>query len=194
MTQVIKNPDTPFRPRKYYVGQEFPNGRRITAVQGRNKHGHAQYAWECMNCGTPGSGPMQGHMIQKAQTSGRCCPLHLNEKSNYFGHGEVSGWRMAKLKETAKKRNLELNVTAEYLQFLWVQQDGKCAYTGRRLFLSQNKSGDNASLDRIDSSLGYIEGNVQWVHVNVNRLKWSLREEDFIELCIEVANHRGRKK
>ena len=41
----------------------------------------------------------------------------------------------------------------------------------------------NASLDRIDSSKGYIEGNVQWVHQNINMMKNKFDNQYFIEMC-----------
>jgi len=46
-----------------------------------------------------------------------------------------------------------------------------------------------ASLDRIDSSKGYIEGNVQWVHRKINMMKQSYTQEEFIELCQAVVRN-----
>ena len=46
-----------------------------------------------------------------------------------------------------------------------------------------------ASLDRIDSSKGYIQGNIQWVHKRINQMKWDSEENDFINWCKLVANH-----
>ena len=46
----------------------------------------------------------------------------------------------------------------------------------------------NKSLDRVDSSKGYIEGNVQWVHKMVNMSKQQYTQEEFIEMCTAVVN------
>ena len=46
-----------------------------------------------------------------------------------------------------------------------------------------------ASLDRIDSSKGYIEGNVQWVHKRVNLMKGNMSTENFIEWCNLVVKN-----
>ena len=51
----------------------------------------------------------------------------------------------------------------------------------------------HASLDRIDSSLGYIEGNVQWVERKVNIIKRELKQEEFIKLCQDIVNHANQK-
>jgi hypothetical protein len=45
----------------------------------------------------------------------------------------------------------------------------------------------DASLDRIDSSKGYIDGNVQWVHKEVNEMKMQATQNEFIEYCNLVA-------
>lgn len=44
-----------------------------------------------------------------------------------------------------------------------------------------------ASLDRIDSSKGYIPGNVQWVHKDVNKMKLALSEKRLLELCTLIV-------
>jgi hypothetical protein len=44
-----------------------------------------------------------------------------------------------------------------------------------------------ASLDRIDSSKGYIEGNVQWIHKHINKMKNNFNESYFIEICKKIS-------
>ena len=46
-----------------------------------------------------------------------------------------------------------------------------------------------ASIDRIDSKSGYIEGNIQWVHKFINSMKLDHTQEEFIKLCKAVVNH-----
>lgn len=53
--------------------------------------------------------------------------------------------------------------------------------------------GGDASLDRIDSSKGYIPGNVQWVDKRVNYMKQALPEGEFAELCRLVYLNRKEK-
>ncbi|AXH69646.1 endonuclease [Streptomyces phage LukeCage] len=85
----------------------------------------------------------------------------------------------------AKKRGIEWDVTPEQLWDLWISQDGKCAYTGRQL-----KHGVDTSLDRIDNSKGYIPGNIQWVHPDINRMKSDFDASYFIKLCEEVSRNQ----
>ena len=84
-------------------------------------------------------------------------------------------------------RNIEWNITFEYLADLLIEQDFKCDLTGWDIdAMEVNKN--TASLDRIDSSKGYIEGNVQWVHKMVNMSKQQYTQEEFVEMCTAVAN------
>jgi hypothetical protein len=51
-----------------------------------------------------------------------------------------------------------------------------------------------ASLDRIDSTLGYVTGNVQWVHKSVNHMKSDTPEEEFVEWCRRIVAHSDSVK
>jgi hypothetical protein len=45
-----------------------------------------------------------------------------------------------------------------------------------------------ASLDRIDSSKSYNKNNIQWVHKDVNKMKWAFNQNHFIKFCKLIAN------
>lgn len=101
------------------------------------------------------------------------------------------------LRRGADVRGLEWSVSQEYL---WSIFTGKCALTGQEITLSLETHNSapayhyfTASLDRIDSSLGYIEGNVQWVHKDINRLKNNYDQEDFIKMCTMVVTYANQQ-
>jgi hypothetical protein len=81
-------------------------------------------------------------------------------------------------KQAKKSRYLEFNVTVEYLLQLWMKQNGKCAIENIPLSI-ETHSITIASLDRINSDVGYVEGNVQWVTKRVNIAKSNLSDADF---------------
>lgn len=95
------------------------------------------------------------------------------------------------IKKRKKVSNLEFNITPEYLEILYEQQNRKCALSGLSLELDITKSAtkQNWSLDRIDSNFGYIEGNVQWVHKDINMMKQSYDNEYFKKMCTYVAQN-----
>jgi len=72
----------------------------------------------------------------------------------------------------------ETDLTLDYLKTIWESQKGECPYTKKPMYLPPNTKSHNyksspnqASLDRIDSSKGYIKGNVEFVCLAVNLAK-----------------------
>lgn len=88
----------------------------------------------------------------------------------------------------AKKKNIEWNLNLEFLLLLWEKQKGKCAYSGVPLTYEDNHS-HTISLDRIDSSKGYTEDNVQYVCTIVNYIKQRFDENHFFDFCKQVAQN-----
>jgi len=102
-------------------------------------------------------------------------------------YGEMTSNYYSSLKYMATyKRKKEWAVTGEYLWELFLKQDRKCALSGIELQMCDkclDKSSQTASVDRIDSSRGYVEGNVQWIHKDLNKMKWTLSQKEFIKWC-----------
>ena len=92
---------------------------------------------------------------------------------------------------SCRRRNKECNLDLPYLKKLWEDQQGKCPITGVELQLKQSYNKNyQASLDRIDSSKGYIKGNVRYTSVSVNWLKSNLDDthlKEFVEICKMVV-------
>lgn len=129
-----------------------------------------------------------------------CLMRRKNEKSpNWKGCGEISGhhWYIIRRRSLKNPERLPFEITIEYAWEIFLKQNRKCALTGIEIYFalggSENKKDGTASLDRIDSSKGYIPGNVQWVHKTINTIKWQLPEEDFIQWCKLVVNHHEEK-
>lgn len=124
-----------------------------------------------------------------------CCEnCRVSKGSKKIGFLNYSVIRRAK--EGAIARNIEWNVSDEYLANLLEKQKLKCALSGVDLCVSNYSIGSKRgraettiSLDRIDSTKGYIEGNVQWVHKSVNIMKSTLTQEQFINFCKLVAEN-----
>lgn len=91
-----------------------------------------------------------------------------------------------KYESNALVRRIDWNVSFDYLAELLIEQDFKCALTGWDIHAMEVNS--PASLDRIDSSIGYVEGNLQWVTSKVNMMKQQYSQDDFINVCIAVAD------
>lgn len=94
----------------------------------------------------------------------------------------------------ARLRNKEYDpeVDWEYLFDLWDKQNGLCAYSGVPLSYKANHP-HIVSLDRIDSAIGYVKGNLQLVSWTVNKMKQDFGEELFLEVCFKIAENRSCK-
>ena len=138
------------------------------------------------------------HHIFTDNTSSCGCLQYKQGKDSfrYSGFGDISGTYFKNLKCNAHRRELEFSITMEYIWNLFLIQNKKCAISGEQINLSPrylNGINQSASLDRIDSSKGYIEGNVQWVHKIVNRIKWSLTTKEFLELNKIIYKFNNRE-
>jgi hypothetical protein len=83
----------------------------------------------------------------------------------------------------ATKRDLPCTVALDDILSLLVSQENRCALSG--LPISFDNS--SCSLDRIDNGIGYVPGNIQWVHKKVQFMKGELAQSDFLEVCDLIA-------
>jgi hypothetical protein len=118
----------------------------------------------------------------------------IRGESHWKGHGEISKTQWTSIKKHAKLRSITFNISIEYAWKLYKQQKGKCTLSGKDIVFGGRNAGPwykttTASLDRIDSKKGYIKGNVQWVHKNLNIMKWDYSVQEFVQWCRAVANH-----
>jgi len=92
----------------------------------------------------------------------------------------------------AKGRRHVFDIDEEYLNMIWNNQEGKCAYTGLSMMIKKyNNKPDfkTASLDRIDSSEGYIKGNVQFICVPFNLAKGNKNDDEFKAFLKEAVSN-----
>ena len=102
--------------------------------------------------------------------------------------GKLALTQYTKLRKSALHRNYDFTVSIEYLWNLFIQQRQICAITGD--YIPDIK---HASLDRIDSNKGYVEGNVQWVTYRANVSKHTMTMEELYDFCRKVLNHANQQ-
>lgn len=119
------------------------------------------------------------------------CSNSTNIETMTINNGKVGELTLSKFNRIKSKsmiRKIEFNLTIEYLWNLYITQNRKCAITGSEL-----PNILEASLDRIDSSKGYIEGNVQWVTVQANKCKHVLSMSELYEFAKKVLDHANQQ-
>jgi hypothetical protein len=102
---------------------------------------------------------------------------------------------LRRIRDRALKSGFDYDLTYEYVVALFEQQQNKCALSGveikfARKWRDSNKS-QSASLDRIDNKKGYVVGNVQWIHKDVNFMKYTFDESYFIQMCLKIVEYRS---
>ena len=128
------------------------------------------------------------NLMTKGHTRSCGCLKNIFGKNNkgWTGFGDISGGWWKSIIGKAKYRNLDFFITIEDGWKLFQKQNGLCALTNLPLNLTKTKNGDyvrTASLDRINNDKGYIKGNVQWVHKDINWMKGTFTQTQFIKLC-----------
>ena len=130
------------------------------------------------------------HLKNKNVTS---CGCRKKGKNNikWMGVGDLGLTVWNQFVSGAIKRNYPFEITIEYGWNMYLEQNKKCALSGQFIEFSTVRRKNTASLDRIDSNKGYIKGNVQWVHKNVNIAKRSQSDLEFIKMCQAVSAYRS---
>jgi len=97
-------------------------------------------------------------------------------------------------KYRAQRKGIRCEIDYDYLVDLYNAQNGQCAMSGAEMTYEKRtrhsvwENWANMSLDRIDSSLGYIPGNVHLVCVSINVMKNDLPMPLFVNLCRKIVD------
>ena len=96
------------------------------------------------------------------------------------------------------RRGIEVKITKEEAFGVYLKQNKKCALSGTALYFSKFSVNfnryTNASIDRINSDLPYTISNIQWVHKEINIMKWRFSQKKFLDWCSKIAHFKGRKE
>lgn len=185
-------PVTAGRNKHDLLGKRF--GRLIVKYEVSKRYKDRQVRWFCeCDCG----GKIIVRSSQLVLNKVKSCHCLRRERTRWTGCGEVSGayWYQVKTRAAAKGQDFDISI--EYAWSLFLEQNKKCALSGVDINLSPNSkwhSKHTASLDRIDSTKGYIKDNVQWVHKDINKMKLHHSVNKFVEWCTTVANYWGQKE
>jgi hypothetical protein len=176
------------------TGKIFHN-LKVVGKASANRQGSITWLCECV-CGNKKT-VSSDHLTRKKSPVKSCgCLSHKQGErhSQWKGCGDISGgwWstHVVRERKQSKRAKIPVDITIEYAWELFIKQNKMCALSGQILTIGTNRY-NTASIDRIDSSKGYIEGNIQWVHKDINFMKRTYSQEYFIGMCKMVFNHTG---
>jgi hypothetical protein len=129
----------------------------------------------------------------------KICHKLSNSKKQWGGYGEISGHKWAVIKRNAIVRKLKFEISIKYAWELFLKQEKRCALSGVLigfklpliLSLAGDRGEDTASIDRIDSTKGYTENNIQWIHKDIQKMKWNYDQEYFLNMCRQITKNKG---
>jgi hypothetical protein len=173
--------------RDYLIGQKFNRWTVVNSIN-LNSDRHPSVHCRC-DCGEFASVDTGNLLSLKTKGCRKCT------KIKFIGNGNPS-WRGYKdipmnffriIEAGAIIRDIPFQLNIEQLQDLWEIQDGICALSGIKLKICANKNQCTASLDRIDSGIGYTVENVQFVHKHINMMKNRFPQQYFLDMCSKIA-------
>ncbi len=149
--------------------------------------GTSEYFYNCScSCGGKHTTLMKTFVAGKCSSCPNCrtsCKRIITNKIKYKNFADFKTY----LKACAKKRKVDFDLDKDFLEDLLKKQNGLCYFSGVPISLDDS----TASMDRVDSSLGYTKDNVQWVHRVVNFMKNELSQEDFIKWCDIISKNKS---
>jgi hypothetical protein len=161
-------------------------------------------AYKCDNCSNEAKKPLSEYNRNiKLSRKNYCCRKCAAEGSGNLLKGgstyDISQHSINKRDEytpfrsylrKCNRRFKEVSITIEDVKKQWELQDGICPYSGVKLLLKKSPSAIfSPSIDRIDSSKGYIPGNIQFTSQAINFMKGTMTHEQTMQLCSYIAAH-----
>lgn len=151
-----------------------------------------RYYKDCPKCGESQSYLRKNYAEESLRLS-KVCKKCSNRSTNNCHRGWYRGIRVSwfnKFKTSAGVRRIPWSLTLDDVADTMEKQGSVCALTGWDIEFPECGSPNKtpASIDRIDSSVGYTKENIQLVVRKVNMMKQKYTQDEFIQVCKAVAN------
>jgi hypothetical protein len=185
-------------PKVDLVGKRFNKFVVLKKLGSRGDCGKQSIYWKCLcECGNTREFPTKS--INRKEYVSCGCYLRSKERSRnnhlWNGYGDIHGKWWNNIIKGARRRSHEFKLDIKYAWNLYLRQNKQCKLSGVDIVFAETSRGfqngyTTASLDRIDNFKGYIKGNVQWVHKDVNLMKQKMSQQELIKWCKLIAKHR----
>jgi hypothetical protein len=110
--------------------------------------------------------------------------------ANYTGTKNFAGRSYAARRPGARRRKIAWEISKQYIEEIYAKQNGVCDLSGI-VMEPKGNSRYRPSIDRIDSTVGYVVGNVQIVCSVINVMKNKYSDLEFVRMCRAVATCRS---
>ena len=151
---------------------------------------YKRYTKNCPTCGAEQSYGRKGHYLSAVLGNWRCksCSGHSNNFKGRVGPMPITWFEIKKRGGISRGYAWELK--PEDILALYERQEGCCALSGWPIGWPDKGLTSTVSIDRIDSSEGYLLNNVQLVHKDVNMAKQNYSQDYFIGMCAAITENQ----
>lgn len=152
---------------------------------------NGRFAKDCPDCGNQQT-YLRKNYAEASLRENKLCKPCSNKKTENCRRGIYRGVNITWLKKfqnNANLRGLIWDITIDDVADAYEQQLGFCVLTGWPVGWAEVGQIHTASIDRIDSDFGYVVDNIQIVHKMVNMMKQQYTQQEFINVCLAVANN-----
>jgi len=165
----------------------------------------------CDYCETKFIRPLKEHKrslsLGRREFCSRICTgkrmiVNFGEKTNkntehlrvYKRSDEFTGFRkfIRSINLRTIEKGKEKGVTLQELKEIWDQQNGICPITGWHLLLKQENLPNQASIDRIDNSKGYVKDNIRFVALIANYCRNNFSDQQVFDFCLAVVYNKHK--
>lgn len=166
------------RHRKYKIGDKYNDFEIVAYEERKDNKSYLRCKCKCGNFITCTSSTLKKTIAcQECYYKRRGSTHHA-----YKGSKNIYLTYFTKIKLRANSKKIDFNIDIEYIDQLFEMQNKLCAISKLPISFERSQK-QTASLDRIDSSKGYVRGNVQWLHKDINKMKWDFTQEKLFHLC-----------
>lgn len=159
------------------------------------------FTYKCVDCGKYYHRIKHNSTEKESSKTNRClkCAKEKIKRDNggvdisYKGTENFAGQTFSAWESSARRRNIEWNISRKQIEEIYKKQNGFCALSGIKM-QPHIKSLYRPSIDRIDSNKGYNVNNVHFVCSMVNMMKNKFEINNFIEMCINISKFKGSEK
>ena len=153
---------------------------------------NGRYAKPCPTCGEIQDYLRRNYAeasLREGKEYKKCAQANPAKNTVMIYRGIRLSW-LKKFETNARLRGLDWEIGADIVADLYEAQGAKCALTGWDITFPETGHAQlsSASIDRVDSQFGYLPENIQLVDKRVNMMKQQYSQDEFIAVCLAVAN------
>lgn len=176
----------------FFAGQRFGDWSILNKAPTWDLHSGKKYytPYYLCKCDCGKIRKVQGYTLLTGKSKSCGCSWKRQTKENnpaWKGFCGLPGKYFYRARHGAELRGIDFDLSKKEAWDVFNAQQGTCNLSG--VPISFDKS--TASLDRIDSGLGYNANNIQWVHKDINRMKNEYNQGYFLQMCGSVWKKMG---